>query len=404
MKPYYQDDFVTLYHADCLEVIEKLPDNSVDAIVTDPPYGLGFMGKKWDNMPPGREWAEACLRVLKPGGHMLAFGGARTWHRLAVAIEDAGFEIRDTIAWVYGEGFPKSMDVSKAIDKHLGVERVVTREGRREYAEGEITWDKRVSIERERRDTPATEEAAQWKGWGTNLKPAFEPVILTRKPFTGTVAENVLEHGVGALNIDATRIPGQWTTWQVQQGKDLPPGTSSEHTVGWNNGFVGSQHPNGRHPANLIFDEYAASKLDEQSGHLKSGALKPYKYRHRDASSYRFEFTTVDGEYEANEGGASRFFYCAKARKSERPVVNGVGHPTVKPLALMEHLVQLITPPGGVLLDPFAGSGTTLEAATRLGFKSIGVELDEAYLPLIEHRLKRVTPTQEGLNLWGGDA
>ena len=213
MKPYYADHLVTLWHGDCIEVLTTLPDASVDSVVTDPPYGIGFMGRKWDKWGAGEfqswceQWSRECLRVLKPGGHMLAFGGTRTWHRLTVAVEDAGFEIRDSIAWMYGSGFPKSLDVSKALDKMAGAER-----GRKDLQHrkrvsdsihasgfGAGTWAPQD-------DTPVTLDAQRWQGWGTALKPAFEPIVVARKPLAGTVAANVLAHGTGALNIAACRI------------------------------------------------------------------------------------------------------------------------------------------------------------------------------------------------------
>ena len=188
--PYYQDEHVTLHHGDCIDVMRTMPDASIDAIVTDPPYGLGFMGRKWDDLPPSLPWAQECLRVLKPGGHLLAFGGSRTWHRLAVAVEDAGFDIRDSIAWLYGQGFPKSHDVSKAIDKAAGAEREVVGIGgksgkARNSMAGDFAgeWDTTA---------PATPDAERWQGWGTALKPAFEPVVVARKPLAGTVAANGL--------------------------------------------------------------------------------------------------------------------------------------------------------------------------------------------------------------------
>lgn len=405
MKPYYQDDLVTLFHGDCREVIASMPDASVDAIITDPPYEIGFMGKGWDRSGIAFNtdlWAD-CLRVLKPGGHLAAFGAPRSWHRLAVAVEDAGFEIRDSIAWLYGQGFPKSMNVSKAIDRHLGAERKVTREAATPYAAGENSnFDRRVSIDRERRDVPATAEARKWEGWGTTLKPAFEPILIARKPFSGTVAQNVLKHGVGALNIDATRIPGEWTTWQVQQGKALAGGTSSVDTVGWNNGFVGEQHAGGRHPANVALDASQAEALDAEVGILKSGALKAHENKHALPSSYSTGFKFVTSEFEANEGGPSRFFpvfhYAAKAKKAERPQIDGIGHPTVKPLDLMRWLVRLLTPPEGLILEPFAGSGTTIEAALEEKMSIVAIEMEGAYLPLIEQRIARVHPP-----IFGGD-
>ena len=203
----------TIHNGDCIETMNAMPPESVDAIVTDPPYGLGFMGKKWDGLPPSLEWAEACYRVLKPGGHIAAFGGTRTWHRLAVAIEDAGFEMRDSLAWLYGSGFPKSHDVSKAIDKLAGAEREVIRARTYEQTDGG-GYSGNLNTSKPRSESseitaPATPEAEQWDGWGTALKPAFEPIVLARKPLAAkTVAANVLEHGTGAINVDATRIAG----------------------------------------------------------------------------------------------------------------------------------------------------------------------------------------------------
>lgn len=202
---------------DCLAVMADIAPDSVDAIVTDPPYGLGFMGKEWDALPPGKEWAEACLRVLKPGGHLLAFGGTRTWHRLAVAVEDAGFELRDSIAWLYGSGFPKSLDVSKAIDKAAGAEREVVGEGA-PFGSGSLRAKTRVEMGYRPTElnpdggtvqltAPATDAAQQWQGWGTALKPAFEPIVVARKPLSGTVAANVLQHGTGTLNPASSTAP-----------------------------------------------------------------------------------------------------------------------------------------------------------------------------------------------------
>jgi len=322
---------VEIIHGDCIEQMRNMPDNSVDSIVTDPPYGLGFMGKKWDSIPPGEEWAVECLRVLKPGGHLLAFGGSRTWHRLAVAVEDAGFEIRDSIAWLYGSGFPKH-------------------------------------------------RAA--------LKPAFEPVVMGRKPFKGSLTANEAIHGTGALNIDATRIG---TT------KDVP---ASASTSGRNGIYShmdalterGGMDPNqGRWPANVVLDETTAEMLDQQSGTTKSSN----HVRHNTAEAHNkttsmhssaADWTTRGGFH---EGGASRFFYVAKAPKRERPVVDGIAHPTVKPLALMRWLVKLVTPPGGIVLEPFAGSGATVEACMLEGFNVIAIEQEADYLPLIQARIDR---------------
>jgi site-specific DNA-methyltransferase (adenine-specific) len=350
----YLNDRTALAHGDCLDIMRGLPDGYVDAIVTDPPYGLGFMGKAWDDLPPGEPWARECLRVLKPGGHLLAFGGTRTFHRLAVAVEDAGFEIRDSIAWLYGSGFPKALDVGKAIDKAAGVEREVLDT----LSKGRGSLGNRSRVAQGYRPTelnpegtvyvtaPATDAARQWQGWGTALKPAFEPIIVARKPLDGTVAANVIAYGTGALNIDATRIEAS--------GRPLIISKNEGSTGIFGDGLNGSSHGGvtneGRWPANVILDDAAAGELDRQTG------------------------------------GASRFFYVAKAPAKERPKVDGVAHPTVKPLSLMRWLVRLVTPPDGILLDPFAGSGTTLQAAQLEGFRSLGIEREQTYLPLIRAR------------------
>ncbi|QGJ94418.1 DNA methylase [Mycobacterium phage Elite2014] len=350
---------VLIHLGDCRDILAELEDASVDSIVTDPPYELGFMGKKWDGsgIAFDVEMWEQCLRVLKPGGHLLAFGGSRTWHRLTVAIEDAGFEIRDSIAWLYGSGFPKSLDVSKAIDKAAGAER----------------------------------EVRQWQGWGTALKPAFEPIVVARKPLVGTVAANVLEHGTGALNIDACRI----------EAKGRPHiASASEASAGvYGNGLNGSKAIGttdlGRWPTNVVLDDTQAAELDAQTGITISRKGKP----RTGANGHGWGMTATGAEYD-DEGGASRFFpvfkYQAKAPTKERPsYVNEdgtkVAHNTVKPLALMRWLVKLTTPPGGVVLDPFAGSGTTVEACLLEKFRCIAIENEPDYIPLIEQRLERST-------------
>jgi len=370
---YYQDDWVTLLHGDCLDMLQSLPDASVDAVVTDPPYGLEFMGKEWDKFGGDtfQEWCEAwsreCLRVLKPGGHMLAFGGTRTFHRLACAVEDAGFEIRDSIAWLYGSGFPKSLDVSKAV-------------------------------------SPATPDAERWQGWGTALKPAFEPVVVARKPLAGTVVANVLTHGTGALNVDGCRIDGS----QVRSPLKAD-GTRSQR-VGhegwdrpWKQGEQRSEHcalhgvarcticlPAGRWPANVVLDESQAEALDLMSGERlsagRSGSSETAGDLQAEGWGVRKTGEPVGfGDF----GGASRFMYVAKADAAERVRINGTAHPTVKPLALMRWLVRLVTPPGGTVLEPFAGSGTTVEACLLEGFKCIAAEREVDYLPLIVQRINR---------------
>lgn len=392
MKPYYERHGVTVLAGDCLDVLDELADASIDAVVTDPPYGIRFMGQAWDGadiaagvetrrgqapMPDdGRAganggyqsaaaeagrydlsatanqqfqqwcqaWATECLRVLKPGGHMLAFGSPRTAHRLTAGIEDAGFEIRDTMMWIYGQGFPKSMNVGA--------------------------------------------------GLGTALKPAHEPIIVARKALPGTVAANVLAHGTGALNIGACR---------VEHAADVDLSAVQRQQQGEDNGWrraknmVGTEvamyKPDGRWPPNVLLDDVGAAELDQQSGTLSSGLYKP---AHADNGKAAGTLGAMAGRARAtatygDTGGASRFFpvfrWEAKAPKAERPQVDGVSHPTVKPIDLMRWLVRLVTPPGGLVLDPFAGSGTTLQAARAEGFRAVGIEREAAYLPVIAARL-----------------
>lgn len=426
-----------LLRGDCLAELARIPDASIDAVVTDPPYGLsesrpellvkaleawlsgdrshvpdgrGFMGKSWDAfVPPPAVWDE-CMRILKPGGHMLAFAGSRTFDLMGLSIRLAGFEIRDSIAWLYGSGFPKSLDVSKAIDKAAGAEREVLGEGRAVKrmipgADQERTgsWIKDNGREFVPTVTaPATDAAREWEGWGTALKPAFEPIVVARKPLVGTVAANVLAHRTGALNIDATRIAHASeadlaTSLAKNPGRDGETFTSATYGAGRPQQSVNTS---GRWPANVVLDESQAAALDRQSGVSTSRVGNP-----RSASSGAGWGMTATGSEYDDTGGASRFFYVAerlpiddlaerfmytaKAPKSERPVVDGTAHPTVKPLALTRRLLRLVTPPGGVVVDPFAGSGTTLEAAYLEGFESIGVELTPDYWPLIEARIAR---------------
>jgi len=341
----------TIHNGDCLEVLRTLPADSVDAIVTDPPYGLAFMGKKWDyDVPSEAIWRE-CLRVLKPGGHLLAFAGTRTQHRMAVRIEDAGFEIRDMIAWVYGSGFPKSLDVSKAIDKAAGA---LQHEGKGmlDSATGVMTLRPSVKPSEYVKPEPVTDAARQWAGWGTALKPALEPITVARKPLCGTVAGNVLTHGTGAINVDGCR---------VQHGSDVDlsavqrqQAEGTGHSIG--KGFVGSilgkeipmYKPGGRWPANLIHDG-----SDEPTGLL---------------------------------GDAARFFYCAKANKADRGENH---HPTVKPTDLMRYLCRLVTPPEGIVLDPFTGSGSTGKAAIMERLNFIGIERESEYCEIARARISK---------------
>jgi len=367
-----------------------LDDCSVDAIVTDPPYELAFMGRKWDSSGVAYDpevWEQA-LRVLKPGGHLLAFGGTRTWHRLAVAIEDAGFEVRDSIAWMYGSGFPKSLDVSKAIDKAAGHWR-----GRAGVIVSDNDAMTGANYKRTPKGDPATPADQQWQGWGTALKPAFEPIVVARKPLDGTVAENVLRWGTGALNIDGSRIGTTDDTARSCNGRG---NLSSYDLAASGEQRVNGGHTAGRWPANVILDESQAAELDKQSGSF-GGQVGMRQTSGKVTFTVGEEINPKTFEHGVGDfGGASRLFYVAKANKKERPNVDGVAHPTVKPLALMRYLVNLVTPPEGTVLDPFAGSGATLEAALDEGFHVIGIELTDEYLPLIRERIRRATENQQG--------
>lgn len=419
-----------LHEGDCLDVMRGLPGNSIDSIVTDPPYGLtagkkggtgvasvnlespygrarigtgngpgGFMGLKWDSdVPPVEVWVE-CLRVLKPGGYLLCFAGTRTQHRMATRIEDAGFEIRDLLMWVYGSGFPKSLNVSKAIDAAAGAEREVLSVGKPvkrmipgadQNATG--SWVKDNGREFTPSVTaPATESAKQWEGWGTALKPALEPITLARKPLVGTVAANVLLHGTGALNIDASRVG---TTDDLNGGAYAEVGGRSEsHSLHVGSGMnqsgktVGTAfvQPEGRWPANLIHDgsdEVLAAF--PQAG----GALAPVQGTEpggKTANTFGDFAGRAASDQRDGGGSVARFFYCPKAGRKDRGEDNT--HPTVKPTDLMRYLVRLVTPPGGLVLDPFCGSGSTGKAAMLEGFRFFGADLSPDYLTIAERRI-----------------
>lgn len=473
---------------DCVEVMKSLPESSVDSVVCDPPYGLEFMGKEWDKLggdtrqpgdptlhPSGAgpfdrakvryslspsygsdaqnsklrmqewhyAWAVEALRVLKPGGHLLAFGGTRTSHRMVCAIEDAGFEIRDSLIWMYGSGFPKSMDVSKAMDKAAGTTReVLGYEDPRSSIDGSERSSAAINHhwrEAEGRDDfrdlskrpitePQTDLAKQWDGWGTALKPAHEPIVMARKPLVGTVVANATRYGTGALNIDATRIDANGRPLReidpdpVANGAVYAGRREAGHGFDGGSKAIGTTNE-GRWPANVILDEEAAQLLDEQSGSLTSGtgAVKRATGEGWKGNALGKESRaagTPNLEY-GDTGGASRFFYTAKASASERNAgldslptvtrnrVNSGGiehdpkwaptkvknnHPTVKPIALMSWLIRLVTPPGGTVLDPFTGSGSTGVAAFAGEWSFIGIEQDHGYVEIARQRLANVFP------------
>lgn len=481
-----------------LEILPQIPDASVDAVVTDPPYGLAFMGKAWDKtLPDPQTWVEA-LRVLKPGGHALIFGAPRLYHRLAVAVEDAGFEIRDVLMWMFGSGFPKSLDVSKAIDgsdaareqharrlrftewvrstgatsaqigratgtdmgshyttaasqpaimteEHLqaciasglfsSVPEWVREECRirsvesanmaaREVLETRMSRASQVALSISEGEydvtAPHSPEAAAWAGWGTALKPAYEPILLVRKPLIGTVAQNVLTHGTGGINVGACRVardPEDVSGWSQTGSKESENGSMS----GKNYAPAPKEDAAGRWPANVIMDEEAGATLDEQTGDRPvSGTARKGGKHTQTPIGYSGGGSGSSALLPADSGGASRFFYCPKASRSEREagleafsarVVDesredgsagrenpraGAGrkgggrrnhHPTVKPLSLMEWCVRLITPPGGLVLDMFAGSGSTPAACAKLGVSCIGIELDPEYVAIGNARI-----------------
>ena len=387
-----------IYLGDCREIRSVLADNTVDTIITDPPYGLEFMGKGWDKGVPGVEFWKEFLAIAKPGAMLLAFGGTRTFHRMACAIEDAGWEMRDCMMWLYGSGFPKSHDISKALDARAGAEREVVGykcQGPRSMFDGG-------------KPRPAT----LWNGWGTALKPAWEPIIVAMKPTDGTFAENAEKWGVAGLNVDGGRIGNN-------------PGYSYPNGAGGNSFSVGKgidhtrtdpvESTKGRWPSNLLLDEEAAGMLDGQSGRLSSGKIKTSYHRNvGNVNAYgkaTKQYSTFNRS--GDSGGASRFFYCAKASPSERNdgcdaleerAAGGMSsradgslgsqtrsrniHPTVKPLKLMEYLCTLTkTPTGGIVLDPFAGSGTTLLAAKNMGREYVGIEQNPEYFEIIKARL-----------------
>lgn len=481
---------VQVLQGDCIQVMRALKDNSVDSVVTDPPYDLtsgkkggtgeaslnlnspagwsristgGFMGKEWDSTGVAFDpvtWAEV-LRILKPGGHLLAFGATRTYHRMACAIEDAGFEIRDSIHWVTGSGFPKSLDISRVIDKRAGAEREVIGYRKPEGSAiagnaepdqtGSHIWTGKL-----RSSVALTDAGKQWNGWGTALKPAHEPIVVARKPLTGTVAANVLEWGTGGINVDGCRVHGgpstggsisgstalgQGSGWNKHDNRTTeidrsmaagrwPPNLLLTHSAecvpagttvvrgdnrqggtgrrpgGFGNvgADAGDAEPNGPLYGNAVMQVWdcvpscPVVEMDEQSGTKTSGKSKRRHEAYSGESDTGFlrGFSSPDNQYD-DTGGASRFFpvfkYQAKAPAKERVKVDGISHPTCKPLGLMRWLVRLVTPPGGICLDLFAGSGTTGEACLDEGFNCILIEREPDYIKLIKERLGRREPT-----------
>lgn len=471
-----QGETYTVHIGNNLDILPTLEDNSIDSIVTDPPYELGFMGKKWDSTGIAYNpdlWRE-CLRVLKPGGHLLSFGGSRTWHRIAVAIEDAGFEVRDSIAWLYGSGFPKSLDISKAIDKGTGenkqrqlkfvnwmrstgitakqineatqtqmashyiglsqpaiatadlfdklrpylpevpeeIERLVAERtgiewtayknreviGQKTFVRNTQSWEASGGMlaagEKEINETlPATPEAQQWEGWGTALKPAFEPVIVARKPLIGTVAENVLTYGTGGLNIDGSRVGTENVGWQGsgRSGESVTAGASRGGNQGGYNFADGEPRPvQGRWPANVILDEHTAGLLDEQTDASRFFYVAKASKRDRNEGLEELEAKIVNQNTPPGTKGSNSPRAGAGRNGATRNF-----HPTVKPTDLMRYLIKLVTPPNGIVLDPFTGSGSTGKAAILEGFRFIGIEMTEDYIPIIAGRLKHAEREKE---------
>jgi site-specific DNA-methyltransferase (adenine-specific) len=401
--------------------MKSLADNSVDSIVTDPPYELGFMGKSWDNSGIANSvemWAEA-LRVLKPGGHLLAFSGSRTYHRMVCAIEDSGFEIRDQIMWVYGSGFPKSLDISKAIDKQAGVEREIVSSYETHDIRNAGLMDKKGGVT-VNKTAPNTDLAKKWDGWGTALKPAHEPIVMARKPFVGTVANNVLTYGVGGINVNEARVD-YVDDYDKKHQDDIRKGTGT--FFGGNGESKSNQKEiQGRWPANFIHDN-----SDEVVAlfPITTNVSKGIRGRGSDiyANGKGFANTLAEVGQEVgygDKGSAARFFYCAKASKRDRNEgldgfetkekrymanANGTGktskglerfttqpvpnhHPTVKPTSLMQYLVRLVTPRDGVVLDPFMGSGSTGKACVYEDFNFIGIDQDLDYVGIAKARIE----------------
>ncbi len=420
MKPYQ------LLQGDCREVLKTLPDNSVDSIVTDPPYELGFMGKAWDATGVAYDanlWREA-YRVLKPGGHILSFGGSRTYHRMACAIEDAGFEVRDQLMWVYGSGFPKSHNISKALNKAAGVQYETKPAEGVGFMKADGANGYNPTINRMFQVGQSSAAAKQWDGWGTALKPAHEPIVLARKPLEGTVVDNVRKWGVGGLNIDGCRVEfvseeDRQESVQKNQHADFGSTMGSNQVYGDYSMLKPQNYaPLGRFPANLMHDgSQEVLELFPQS--KSTGGANGGKLGARTYGKFSNQTLGANAGGLGDEGSAARFFYCPKASKKDRDegceelptqekpahmrTANGEGepsmtegfqptqrkntHPTVKPTELMRYLVRLITPKGGLVLDPFNGSGSTGKASMLEGMRYIGIEMNPEYIKIAEARI-----------------
>ena len=371
-----------LINGNSLEELKKFPDNYFHSVVTDPPYGLSFMGKKWDyNVPSVGLWQEV-LRVLKEGGYLLSFSGTRTQHRMAVNIEDAGFEIRDMIAWVYGSGFPKSHNIGKAVDKLQGNERKET--------EGSAI----ASSLGNSRTLDGGKANSEWEGWGTALKPALEPITMARKPFKTTVANNVLKNGVGGINIDGCRVSFESKADELSatpQGKVSYSSKTYAQQQGLKKDLQNKRESNkqGRFPANFIHD--GSDEVKDLFPYTKNGAINMTKHSAGKENIYNLGVKRSDksigGSRTVDSGSASRFFYCAKASKQDREENNN--HPTVKPTELMRYLVRLITPKNGIVLDCFMGSGSTGKACALEGFNFVGIDLDKDYCKIAKARIDK---------------